>query len=261
MSEPSLEEKLDQLYAADPTDFVALRKQLQGELRAAGDKAAATALASARRPSTAMWALNQVARRRAELVDALLERSDELRVAQTQPGADGDAIRDAIRAHRAALSDAAAAADDILGARANDAFREEILSMLRAASSQPETGRELRAGRLVRSDDVAPAFPELTGELAAPAARPARAPRAADAARDEAREAERQIRIDLERARDDEGTADAALADAQRRVNELDEELASAHSELREARTRLRTARAEKARLAKLLERRSRTSG
>src|ERR1044071_10017002 len=79
MPPQSLEETLDQLYAADPDEFVALRKQLQGELRSAGQKPEAALLGRARRPSTSMWAVNQLVRRRPELVDALLERSDALR--------------------------------------------------------------------------------------------------------------------------------------------------------------------------------------
>src|SRR6188768_2629087 len=119
MPPPSLEETLDQLYAADPEEFVALRKRLQGELRSAGLKPEAALLARARRPSTSMWAVNQLVRRRPELVDELLERSE--------------------------------------------ALREEILSVLRAASTEPELGHELRVGRLVRADDLTPAFPEFGG--------------------------------------------------------------------------------------------------
>src|SRR5690242_13512906 len=117
MPSPSLAALLDQLYAADPAEFVVVRKQLQGQLRAAGQKPEAALLGRARRPSTAMWAVNQMVRRRPELVDTLLERSDALRSAQTS--GDRDALREAIRAHRAALADATAAALEVLESRAN----------------------------------------------------------------------------------------------------------------------------------------------
>ena len=83
MPEPpvALEAALDQLYAADPSEFVAVRKQLASELRAAGDKDGAKELAHARRPSTSAWAVNQLVRRSPQIVDDLLERSRDLRVA------------------------------------------------------------------------------------------------------------------------------------------------------------------------------------
>src|ERR1700761_8529976 len=99
MPDHSLDEMLGQLYAADPADFVALRKQLQGELRAAGMKPEAALLAKARRPTTAMWAVNQLVRQRPELVETLLDRSEALRDAQTKALAgERDAMRDAMRA-------------------------------------------------------------------------------------------------------------------------------------------------------------------
>src|SRR6476660_475911 len=54
---------LDELYGVEPSAFVATRKKLAADLRAAGDKDGARALLAARRPSTAAWALNQLARR------------------------------------------------------------------------------------------------------------------------------------------------------------------------------------------------------
>jgi hypothetical protein len=244
MSEPSLAGQLDQLYAADPAEFLARRRQLQGELRDAGLKPEAALLGRARRPSTAMWAVNQMVRRRRELVDALLDRSEQLRSAQSR--GDRDGMREGLRAHRAAIAEAADAALDVLGARANETFREEVLSVLRAASTQPELGEQLRAGRLVRSDDLVPAFPEF--EVAAQASEPA----PADAA---ARAAERENRLRLDKAQTADAAANDAVAAAQQRVDELGEQLANAREELRDARSRARAAKAEVGRLAKLVER------
>jgi hypothetical protein len=257
---PPLDQKLDQLYAADPDDFVALRKHLQGELRAAGNKPEAALLGRARRPSTSMWALNQAVRRRPDLVDALLERSEELRRAQML--GDRDVLRDAIRTHRTGLTDVTEAALDVLGSRANDAFREEILSVLRAASTQPELGEELRAGRLVRSDDMTPVFPEFAGFTSEPRATPFASSRGATKARarsapttdektaadPEARAADEQARLELDRAREREAVANTAVDAAQRRVDELNAQLADARKGLNDARSRARRARADTAR-------------
>src|SRR6266850_845028 len=62
MPDGPLEDALDELYGAEPSEFVATRKRLSASLRDAGDKAGAKVLQGARRPSTSAWALNQLAR-------------------------------------------------------------------------------------------------------------------------------------------------------------------------------------------------------
>jgi hypothetical protein len=251
MPEPSLDEKLDALYAADPDDFVACRKRMQGELRTAGLKAEAALLARARRPSTSMWAVNQMVRRRPELVDALLRQSEALRNAQAR--GDRDALREAIRAHRAAVAAASDATLDALGSRANDSFREEILTVLRAASTQPELGEQLRAGRLVRPDDITPQFPELDDGVVRPAEPRQPVDQEGDAER-AARAAERETRQQLDDARREGTAANESVDAAQHRVDELTEELTHAREELRDARSRARKATAASERLGRRLE-------
>jgi hypothetical protein len=214
-------------------------------------RAEAALLARARRPSTSMWAVNQMVRRRPELVDALLERSEQLRGAQSS--GDREATRDAIRGHRAALVAAGEAAVEVLGPRGNDTFREEILSVLRAASTQADLGEALRAGRLVRPDDLLPGFTEVADD--APRS-PDPQTRATNQDADRARaEAERATRQKLDDALREEMSADAAVAAAQGRVDDLSEQLANAREELRDARSRARKAGAESARLRKQLDR------
>src|SRR5205823_4373234 len=58
MPDAALDAALDELYAAEPSDFVTTRKRLVAELRAAGAKESAKQLQGARRPGTAAWALN-----------------------------------------------------------------------------------------------------------------------------------------------------------------------------------------------------------
>ena len=83
----SLDTALDELYSVAPGDFVARRKALASDLRAAGAAGPAKELAQARRPTTAAWALNQLARRHPELVDGLVERSAEVRAIQARAAA------------------------------------------------------------------------------------------------------------------------------------------------------------------------------
>jgi hypothetical protein len=163
MPADALEPALDELYGADAADFVATRKRLAGELRTAGDKDAAKQLLAARRPSTSAWALNQLARRDPDVLETLLDRSAELRAAQTRAlSGQSDALRGAMRSHRDALDAATDSALAVLGDRATDAFRSEIISTLRAASADEEVGETLRVGRIVR-EVSASGFPEVAG--------------------------------------------------------------------------------------------------
>ena len=282
-----LDAALDALYGADPGEFVAIRKQLAAELRAAGDKDGAKQLLGARRPSTAAGARNQLARREPDLVETLLDRARELVAAQTRAlSGNADAMRDAIRAHRTALDAATDAALAILGARANDGFRDEIVSTLRAASTDDDVARLVRTGRVIR-EASASGFPDVVGLtlvpdlVAKPASREQKAvavgpaPPAATKVDERAAAAERkreaEVRREAERAREREAQrramlaarddalaraaiADAEAADATARLESLRREVAEAEHQREAARERSRIASAEAARLTKSLE-------
>jgi hypothetical protein len=262
MPDGPLEDALDELYASDASEFVAIRKRLSAAQRDAGDRAGAKVLQGARRPSTSAWALNQLARREPQLVESLLDASSALYAAQTRGSNKPEALRDAIRAHRDALDAAADAATAVLGGRANDAFRGEIISTLRAVSTDEEIERQLRAGRLIREASssgfpdatgltLVPDLPASTANSSKPAKRPTnrREPSQAALKADETeREREREARQGAElaakaSARKDAEAADAAADRAHARVEELEGELAGARRELTEARARSRKAR------------------
>ena len=262
MPDGPLEDALDELYAADPSEFVATRKRLSGAVRDAGDKAGAKLLQGARRPSTSAWALNQLARREPQLVESLLDASSALYAAQTRGSNQPDVLRDAIRAHRDALDAATDAALAVLGERANDSFRGEIVSTLRAVSTSEEVERQFRSGRLVR-EAASSGFPDAAGLTLVPdlpASRPRDKPKAKPAAKrrerseaagadaDTAREREARRRADLEAAETARADAEAAAADADRaeaRVVELEDELKAARRELTDARVRSRKAKSK----------------
>ena len=258
MPDGPLENALDELYGVDPREFVPTRKRLSASLRDAGDKTGAKVLQGARRPSTSAWALNQLARREPQLVEGLLEASSALYAAQTRGSKKPDVLRDAIRAHRDAVEAATDAATAILGGRMNDSFRGEIVSTLRAASTDEELARQLRSGRLVREGSASgfPDVAELTLVPDLPASKPRTKPNASrrttnsgEPAEDHARaerEREAQARKDLaarESARKDAEAADALADRALARVEDLEDQLELARRELTEARVRSRRAR------------------
>ena len=79
-----MEKELDSLYAAPLDEFVAERDALAKRLRADGDREAADRVKALRKPSAAVWAVNQLARRQQKDYRALLEAGDRLREAQEQ---------------------------------------------------------------------------------------------------------------------------------------------------------------------------------
>jgi len=70
---------LDALYAAPLGDFIAERKRLAAELRAAGEQDAANQLARRRRPTTSAWTVNQLYRHARGAFDALLAAATGIR--------------------------------------------------------------------------------------------------------------------------------------------------------------------------------------
>jgi hypothetical protein len=146
----TLDEALDQLYGVDPETFVPERKRLARELKDGGDGEAAAAVAKARKPTVAAWALNQLARTHRRDVDLLLDAGHRLRQAQegVVGGADRAAFEQAQKTEREALRRLTQQASELLGGASSQAL-SQISSTLRTAAVSEE-GRELLArGRFV----------------------------------------------------------------------------------------------------------------
>ena len=141
----TVEEALDQLYGAEPGAFVAERKRLARELKDAGDREAADAVAKARKPTVAAWALNQLARTHRRDVDLLLDAGHRLRQAQegVVGGADRAAFEQAQKTERDALRRLTQQASELLGGASAQAL-SQISATLRTAAVSEE-GRELLA--------------------------------------------------------------------------------------------------------------------
>jgi hypothetical protein len=153
------------LFEVPLEEFTAARNALVKELRGAGLADEATRVAGLRKPSKALWMVNQLARRAPEQVQALIDATRRVRDAQ-QKGLAGDEVREAMREQRAALSALSAAAE----ARRDPALERRIHDTLQAgAMSAPEA---LREGRL--EQELGPAGFEAL--LAAGVLAPERAP-------------------------------------------------------------------------------------
>jgi hypothetical protein len=72
------------VYAVEPGEFIASRKEWVATAKAAGDKEAAAAIGVLRKPSVSAWAMNAVVRGAPEVVDALRDVGARMRDAQSR---------------------------------------------------------------------------------------------------------------------------------------------------------------------------------
>ena len=241
---PDLDQELDDLYGLPPEDFVAARNDLAARLRKAGQAEAAEGVRALRKPSVAVWAVNQLARGQRKEISALIEAGERLRRAQKEAfgGKGGDAVREATAVERAVARTLTHHAQELLlsgGRPASQQTLERIARTLRTAAVEPEIAPLLAAGRLAGELD-SPGFAAVA-ELAPPK-RPSAptAPKRDDAARKrelQMRRRQLSTRVDRleqrlreqdERVRRTEASASAA----RERADELRAELAQAQAEL-----------------------------
>ena len=244
---------LDRLYGEPFDDFVRLRKEMASALRAAGDVAASRLVMKAAKPSRTAWALNQVARRRPELVQAAFEA--RAKAADAQTSGEGEALRATARAYRERLASLVDAASDAVrqdGGELTVAQGRRISATVQAVAGADDEGmREaLLAGRFVADVDVDDPFAGL--ELGPAPGRPAVSPPRDDlAARRKVAEAGRvREREHDQQARERELEKQAREREKQARERELEKQarekaraqVAALEDEARETRAAAREA-------------------
>jgi hypothetical protein len=156
----SLAERTDALYGLPLDSFTQARNELARQLRREGLRDEAAEVAALRKPSTAAWVVNRLARDRRADVAELVAAAAAVRSAE--PGANrrfADAVEALARSGREVLSDA--------GRRPSDAVLRDVATTLRAtAADDPDA---LEAGRLLAAREAG-GFDAMTG--AAPPRRP-----------------------------------------------------------------------------------------
>jgi hypothetical protein len=178
-----------------------------------------------RKPSTAAFAVNQIARRHADELDAFLGAAAQLRHAQLK----GGDVRGATQEERQALQRLLQLAGEYAGSTQIDRVRQT----LQAAAVDEQAAERVRAGRLERELEPGGFGSLVTGPAPAPRepARPARDRQAERAAVEEAR---RQVQEARRAARE----AEQALEQAEESAARARERLEAAEAELEEAERR-----------------------
>jgi hypothetical protein len=243
---PELEAELDNLYSALPADFTRARNDLAQRLKQAGQAEAAARVKQLRKPTVALWAVNQLARRHPDDVRALLDAGERLRVAQ-QAALRGESqeLRTATAEERKILHSLTQRAAELLRETEHSADTRRIADTLRAAAVD-ESGRELlQRGRL--SEELeASGFGGFAGmeipSRSKPEEKPAKPPSPAAQRRRE--EQLRKLRERVTKAKSDATKAEravarseAALGSARQRLIEANESVRRAEDELEQAET------------------------
>jgi hypothetical protein len=253
-----VDDEKTRLYGLALDEFVPERARIVKALRAEKRRAEAAAMQELRKPTLSAWAVNQLARRRREDVDLLLDAGH--RVGETQrallAGGERAAFETAEDRFRAVLRRLVDAAEVILADRASPAMLERVGATLRASALSDEARPALARGLLTA--DVDQTGFEAFGLEAIPRVdrqrEPAAATERANAVRERARErAEAKLEAAKERAKaaaERSREADAALRaatkalegaqrDAERRRREHD----AADAAIREAEAEARSFR------------------
>lgn len=147
----TLLEAADELYAVALPEFTpardALAKSLKGE-----DRELSNRIKALKKPSTAAWVVNLLARRDPDQVDQVLQVGESLREAQAS--LDGDELRALTRQRRqltAALTQQASGMAREHGLKVTGAVAEQVEATLTAAMVDAAAGQAVRSGLLVAS--------------------------------------------------------------------------------------------------------------
>jgi hypothetical protein len=236
--------ELDELYAAKPEDFTALRTKLAAAAKKRGDADAAKRIAAARKPTTAAWIVNLLVLNDKQVKGRLTDLGERLRAAHA--GMDGDHIRELTGEQRRLVNELTrTAVEEAELTEPSAALRDDVTGTLQAAVADPDVAARL--GRLTKAErwsgfgefgDTAMVF---TATRAKPKPEPEQPPEGP--AKEEQRDDEgRAARKQREEARAALAAAEQAKAEADDALSELQTDLAVARLRRDDARKRLQDA-------------------
>jgi hypothetical protein len=156
------------LYRQPLQGFIAARDAAVKELREAGRAQEAARVKALRKPSVPAWALDQLADRDPDGIQALLNAGTEIRAAQQAAltsDKHADRLREATTARRKVIDRLSALAAEILADAGHSGTTHEgdIRATLEAASVDGEAGDRLCAGTLDRAIAEVAGFGEIFG--------------------------------------------------------------------------------------------------
>lgn len=258
----------DRLYALSLEEFTGARDALAARMRSAGDAAEAARIKGLRKPTTPAWAVNQLARRQADLVEQLIEGSERLRRAQHDllQGGPAQAVWEATLAERELLGRLSHEAERILAGADYGATRGMLdrISDTLAAAAADEDGRALLRRGILTQEMHRAGFGDILGAPAAarppakdrdkprPSSKPGKAGAATpkqviEAERDAARLAREADKAEIERERLERAATriEQEAASLRRRLASAERDATRARAEADAARKAAATAKRE----------------
>ncbi len=149
---PGIDDELDVLFVVTPEEFTATRDALVKQLRAEKQRDRAAEVAKMRRPTPAVWALNQTARTQPDTLSSLRAagRSAEAAQAELLNGGPLEAFNAAVQQRRELTTALVTAALQLLRKRGvvADSVVRDLRSALELASLDQAGGELLSTGRL-----------------------------------------------------------------------------------------------------------------
>jgi hypothetical protein len=143
---------VEQLYAAPPAEFTALRTQLAKQARSAGDVDLAKAVTALRKPTVAAWALNHFVREHGGELDDFRAFAELLREAQRTLDADQLRALGRERAKRVdAVADRVAQEARTAGQPLGVGAAQEVRDTLTAVVADESAEASVLTGALVRA--------------------------------------------------------------------------------------------------------------
>jgi len=240
-----IEETTDRLYSLGPEEFTNARNEAAKRLRSGGDRAGSDLVRALRRPTVVAWAVNQLPRRRPDLVEELLEAGAALRAAQRAAlsGSKRVDLRAVTKRRREAVAELLAEADQVLdqAGREPAPHIDAIRTTLEAASADEATGDLLRSGRLTKEVEPPSGLGDVSPFEVLPGGQAPRAKDAAGAGMDQtpaARRAHERMQVRLAKAEEALGGAQEAETQAREEAQATSKEVDRLERELRTARRR-----------------------
>jgi hypothetical protein len=175
MGDDRVDDAADELYAADPGEFMTLRKSLAEAARTDGDAQAAKRIGGLRKPTASAAIVNNLAHTDVPAMTRLRELGRRLRAAQAE--LDAASLRELTGERRKAVDDLTRRAVRAAPGSPSSSVQDEVRATLEAAIADPEVAGRL--GRLERAErwsgfgfDTGTGPPQLTvvrgGKDAAP---------------------------------------------------------------------------------------------
>ncbi|BDE58491.1 hypothetical protein [Prescottella equi] len=242
----NVDQVADELYALDPSGFVAARTTRVAEAKASKDREAATAIARLKKPTVVGWAVNLLARELPDEVDAVLALGDALQRAQRR--LDAETLRGLTEQRQRLVRSLTTRAQKLVrehGRALNESALREVSQTLHAAMADRELADTVRRGRLLGAATYSGFGPS---GLEAVEDRPESHPGNREGGREAERAAER------ERAQLAAAAARAEAEAAQEALSAAEDELARIRSDVADGERRLQSVRRELAQLEERAE-------